>query len=66
MAEKEDIVSLTNAMEKAVGLGRVKMSYKGSSPENFTDLFEGASHNAFLKLLRLKPGGGNRRYTNDA
>lgn len=61
MAEKEDIVSLTNAMEKAVGLGRVKMSYKGSSPENFTDLFEGATHNAFLKLLRLKPlGGGNR------
>lgn len=58
MAEKGDIASLTDAMDKAIGLGRVKMSYKGSSPENFTDLFEGATHNAFLKLLRIKPRGG--------
>lgn len=42
LAEKEDVDSLAEAMTKAIDMGRIKSSYKGAKPEDFTHLFEQA------------------------
>lgn len=39
-AEKENVDSLAKAMKQAIDLGRIKSSYKSSSIEDFTKLFE--------------------------
>ena len=39
-AEKENVISLAKAMNQAIGLGRIKSSYKSSSLEDFTKLFD--------------------------
>lgn len=40
LAEKDNATSLSEAMLKAVNLGRVESTYSGSSIDNFTSLFE--------------------------
>lgn len=40
LAEKENVVSLANAMVKASVLGRIKTTYKSEGIEDFTKLFE--------------------------
>lgn len=56
LAGKESVEELAEAMAKAVDMGRIQSSYQSSKPEDFTRLFEEASGNVYLKLLRL--GGG--------
>lgn len=40
LAEKEDVKSLSNAMEKAVEMGRVTTNYKSATISEFTELFK--------------------------
>lgn len=57
-AEKENVDSLADAMIKALGIGKIRSSYKSNSVEDFTQLFDNESYSRI-------PGGGKNSSDNE-